>query len=119
MKTPREFELEFKQKRREAAEEFGSLLAGPHALNTLVLLAFCHRKSLEPRDGFSTDGTLLQDKSGDIAKWIDRTRVIINEKRMVDDGPTIKRFLDYWGGYYHIGISIGPLEPEQGTDARA
>lgn len=127
-KTPIDREKKENEKfAQKLTQHFGRF--GPHGEDTLVFLAFCSRRaqSRAHGGGLETDGTVLRDRFGVIAKWADPTRVVINaermaeqpaveinEKRMVGtEGPALKRFLDYWCGFYVIGVSTRPFTAEE------
>lgn len=87
---------------------------GPHYEQTLAYLAFAQRKPYRVGSGMHigmhTDGTTLRDRWNVIAWWSDQTRVVISNERHSSDAKPLERFLDYWQGYYHIGVSYGTPE---------
>lgn len=71
-----------------------------------ILTAFCQRQGARLKYGLSTDGTTLWDQFGELAKWSDATRIILNSDRDVGgDLEKIERFLSFWCRYYIIGVS--------------
>lgn len=88
-------------------------LLSNHAQDTLTFLAFCEKRELLiNKHGICTDGYKLYDRFSVLAVWVDPTRIVVSSDRVSRGGPDIaglKRFLAYWCGYYHIGVSEGEV----------
>lgn len=82
------------------------------ARDTLVLLAFVERRAVTSGARFSTDGETLRDSFGSLARWVDPTRIVVNEARdsAWSPMPAIEAFLAYWRHWKIIGVSRGKLE---------
>ena len=86
--------------------------------DTATLVAFCSRRNYPVArwHTLTTDGTTLYEVGAGggrhaLARWTDDTRIVITDNpSLVPDPHHVKRFLDYWCGFYHIGVSFGSVE---------
>jgi hypothetical protein len=76
---------------------------------TIALLAFVMRcpHPVAHYGELTTDGITLKERDTVIAAWTDETRIVIDEGAP----KAVDRFLEYWGCFYHIGVTRRRIEP--------